>query len=295
MRIAEAAAPDAVVAARASVGAQYDYEAAEHVMGDYPAVGAGGRRDFATMKVERARLALARLPAGSRVLDLGCGGGATTRAMAAAHPDLVVCGCDFSRRAVGIARRFGGSIPYAVGDATALPYADGSFGAVVFYDLLEHIPNADRCLDEIYRVLRPGGFLAATVPVEGQPGTFEWLRWKLGWQADLKAIAKGHVQRFTNRGLRALLQQHGLRPVRWRYSFHLLGQAWDFWYYYAQAQWGGVPGIPTADPPTPLRRVRWRLMARAFGVLQRIAYWESHLLARVPLAMAVDCICRKAR
>jgi SAM-dependent methyltransferase len=281
--------------AKLGPGAEYDYEAAEHVMGDYPAVGAGGRRDYAAMKVERALAALSGLPPGSRLLEVGCGAGATTRAMAGARPDLVIHGCDLSRTAIRTALAFGGGIPYVVASATALPYADASFQAVVFYDVLEHIPDADRSLAEVFRVLRPGGLLAATVPAEGQPGTFEWLRWKLGWHADLKAHAKGHVQRFTYSGLRAMLRRHGLRPVRWQYSFHLLGQVWDFWYYYARERWGGDPGMPTAASPTVARRLRWYLLGRGFGLLQRLGYWESRLLARIPLALTVDFACRKVR
>jgi SAM-dependent methyltransferase len=245
------------------------------------------------MKVERALATLAGLAPGSRVLEVGCGGGATTRAMVAARPDLVFHACDLSRTAIRTARARGGDVPYIVASINDLPYGDASFDAVVFYDVLEHIPDADLSLDEIYRVLRPGGLLAATVPTEGQPGTFEWLRWKLGWHDDLKAYAKGHVQRFTYRGLRAMLRRHGLRPVRWQYSFHILGQAWDFWYYYAQDRWGGDPGMPTSATPTMGRRIRWRLLGRSFGLLQRVGYWESRLFARVPMGLTVDFACRK--
>jgi SAM-dependent methyltransferase len=193
---------------------------------------------------------------------------------------------------MAVARQFGGA-GYSVADATALPFATASLDAVVFYDVLEHIPDAEGCLAEVARVLRPGGLLAATVPVEGQPGTFEWLRWRLGWHADLKAVARGHVHRFRDTSLRAMLCRHGLRPVRWHYSFHLLGQVWDFWYYYAERRWGGVPGAPTTAPATPARRLRWGLLRAVFGPLQRAAYWESRLLARVAPAMAVDFACRK--
>jgi ubiquinone/menaquinone biosynthesis C-methylase UbiE len=285
--------PNAVEQAETDLGpgASYDYEAAEHVMGGYS--GADGRRDYAAMKVERAMSALAGLAPGSKVLEVGCGAGGTTRAMVAARPDLAIHACDLSRTAIRTAQAMGGSIPYVVASVNDLPYEDGSFDAVVFYDVLEHIPDASRSLDEISRVLRPGGLLAATVPAEGQPGTFEWLRWKLGWRADMKAYAKGPVQRFTYRSLRNMLRRHGLRPIRWQYSFHLLGQAWDFWYYYAQERWGGDPGTPTAEAPTAIRRLRWRLLGKGFGLLQRLGYWESRLLARVPVAMAVDFACMK--
>jgi hypothetical protein len=51
--------------------------------------------------------------------------------------------------------------------------------------------------------------------------------------------------------------------------------------------------MPTDAPPTAARRIRWRLLGRAFGLLQRLGYWESRLMARVPLAMVVDLACRK--
>ena len=85
-----------------------------------------------------------------------------------------------------------------------------------------------------------------------------------------------------------MLRRHGLRPVRWQYSFHLLGQLWDFWYYYAQERWGGDPGMPTSARPTLPRRLRWRLVGRSFGLLQRLGYWESRLLRARPVALSVD-------
>ena len=55
------------------------------------------------------------------------------------------------------------------GSATSLPFADGVFGTVVSNCVIEHIPDVDRTLAEISRVLRPGGTFATTLPSEHYP------------------------------------------------------------------------------------------------------------------------------
>src|SRR3954467_8292772 len=50
------------------------------------------------------------------------------------------------------------------GDALALPFADGEFDRVVASEVLEHIPADIQAIQELVRVLRPGGTMAVTVP-----------------------------------------------------------------------------------------------------------------------------------
>lgn len=51
-----------------------------------------------------------------------------------------------------------------VGDALRLPYADNSFDVVLMSEILEHVPTDEAAIDEMARVLRPGGLAAVTVP-----------------------------------------------------------------------------------------------------------------------------------
>ena len=86
-----------------------------------------------------------------RVLDAGCGDGVFARAVAA--PDVV--GIDNAPAMVERARSRG--VDARLGDIQELPFEDGAFDVVVSNWVLYHLPDLDRGLAEIARVLRPGG------------------------------------------------------------------------------------------------------------------------------------------
>lgn len=97
-----------------------------------------------------------------RILDAGCGTGGMLDQYKTL-PDLEVTGVDFSPEALSFSHKRGHS-RLAGGDLTCLPFRSGSFDVVSALDVIEHIPDDSRAVDEIVRVLRPGGILVATVP-----------------------------------------------------------------------------------------------------------------------------------
>lgn len=106
---------------------------------------------------EHALLALHEAAPG-RILDVGCGTGEF--AQRAAHIlGLEVAGVDQSQRMVELTRARG--IEAVVGDAHELPFAEDEFDAVTALWMLYHLPDLDRGLSEIARVLRPGGRLVS--------------------------------------------------------------------------------------------------------------------------------------
>ncbi len=101
---------------------------------------------------------------GDDVLEIGPGFGATTRLLVRRAPRLSVLELseDYCRR---LRAELGQTVAVTQGDATAMPYEDGRFSAVVCFTMLHHLdPSAlqDRAFSEVARVLRPGGCFAGT-------------------------------------------------------------------------------------------------------------------------------------
>jgi SAM-dependent methyltransferase len=106
-------------------------------------------------------------PAGKDVVDIGCGGGALVRDLAAGGARVI--GIEISDAQLATAReRDGGSgAAYLVGRAQALPLADASVDLAVFMRALHHVAPADlpAALREARRVLRPGGAVYVAEPL----------------------------------------------------------------------------------------------------------------------------------
>jgi ubiquinone/menaquinone biosynthesis C-methylase UbiE len=104
---------------------------------------------------------------GKSALDVGCGDGKFTRALAKCFE--IVDGIDVNEKKVVEAQKAaeaaGLSIQFRVGSGKAMPYPDGSFDVVVFSNSLHHITDLDRALREAGRVLVPNGLLYIMEPV----------------------------------------------------------------------------------------------------------------------------------
>jgi ubiquinone/menaquinone biosynthesis C-methylase UbiE len=99
------------------------------------------------------------------VLDVGCGGGAAIRDMASMYPNAKLYGIDYSKDMVLLARKVNkglmekGRIEVSQGSVSSLPFSDNTFDLVTAFEAYYFWPDIDRDLQEIKRVLRPGGTL----------------------------------------------------------------------------------------------------------------------------------------
>jgi len=159
------------------------------------------------------------LVAGDRMLDLGCGGG--RHAFEAHRRGAHVVALDRSATEtsgvaglLGAMREAGEAPTIALGtavggDASTLPFPDGTFDRVVAAEVLEHLDDDTTAMAELARVLRPGGTLAVTVP-RWFP---ERVCWALADDYHAPAVPGGHVRIYRAAQLARRLEATGLKAT----------------------------------------------------------------------------------
>lgn len=122
-------------------------------------------------------------------VDLGCGGGLLSVALAA-HGERVI-GVDTSAASLAVARdaarRFGRACVFVRGDVCDVPLADASADLVALSDVIEHVADKRRVLAEAARLVRPGGLVYVNTLASG-------------WRARLLAVEVAERLGYVPRG-----------------------------------------------------------------------------------------------
>lgn len=139
-----------------------------------------------------------------RLLDVGFGAGSFLEA--AARNNWQACGVEVSQTAVEHVRERGFEV--YCGELREAGYPDDHFDVIVASEVLEHVPAPLALLEDIARVLRPGGLLWATTPHgRGISARVLGLEWSI-------VCPPEHLQLFSLSGIRGLLSGAGFRNVR---------------------------------------------------------------------------------
>ncbi len=180
--------------------------------------------DPTSFRLRRAYEAVAALPEGARVLEVGAGAGQFIRAIKKKFPALECHGSDISHEALERARKSRDGVVYDLTAPEHLPYADGSIDAVLILDVVEHVSDPAGLLAEVRRVLAPQGILYCFVPCEGDVLSIWNLLDHFGLKKNLTRRFAGHINYFSRKSLAQLFEQQGFAAERVRYSEHLFGQ-----------------------------------------------------------------------
>jgi SAM-dependent methyltransferase len=207
-----------------------------------------------------------------RVLVLGCGAGRYVRALKRIRPDLSVVGCDLSLAALREASELDPNGSHVTLDASLLPFKDRSINGIVFFDLLEHVPEYKRMISEIQRVLSLGGVLHFYTPLEDQPGSLYRIL-KSSSRLPLRTWKQdhvGHINFFTSDDVIHDVWDSGLEVSDLKYGFHPFGQIHDLVDYWQRERNIGSTGL------LPISVVR--IISRGtFFFTWRLSYLEDRL------------------
>jgi ubiquinone/menaquinone biosynthesis C-methylase UbiE len=142
--------------ARLSTIRDFEYAGWETAASHYEQLFAGATKPYVDPLLEAVRAS-----PGVRLLDVACGPGiATSRARAAG---AIATGVDFSPAMIGVARSSHPDIDFIEADATALPFDDDAFDAVISNFGVHHFEDPERSLRQFERVAKPLGRVAFTL------------------------------------------------------------------------------------------------------------------------------------
>jgi len=201
-----------------------------------------------------------------RVLDLGCGVGNN---LAALKRYGETWGADSSPRALEYCRRdFRGRLDEVI-LPDRVPYPDDTFDLIVMFDVLEHVADDLAAARRVFRLLRPGGLLALTVPA-------------LRWLWSRHDVEHHHQRRYHRPELRRVLREAGFEVLKLSYMNCFL-----------------LPAMAAARLLLPAKVTSARDLSAgarpAARILEAVFASERHLLkiANLPVGGSLVAICRR--
>jgi SAM-dependent methyltransferase len=189
-----------------------------------PEVPASSGLDRAQRMAGMLSLALRGVSAPACILDVGCGDGMAAGIAAQHNPGHRMIGLDWSAGSLRRARRLGLAVVRAGVDRPGLPVASQAADVVIMSELIEHLVDTDSALDEVHRVLKPGGSLLLSTPnlaawynrglvALGVQPVFSEVSLRGVYGRPGSQVA-GHLHLFTRRALVQLLEARGFGRVR---------------------------------------------------------------------------------
>ena len=197
-------------------------------------------------------------------LHLECAAGVGSLSLSLAHKGYIIVAADLSLRSLRVlaaraaSASVGERILPVVADITSLPFAGEAFASATCAETLEHIPDHEKAVAELARVLGSGAWLVGTVPA----GIGQWSDWD-EWA--------GHLRRYSAAEMRGILKNADLVPEVVVWGWPLLRLYDEFFLKRVNRRRldhnGEVDNDPTLSAVSGLGRTRWlvALVRTLFG------------------------------
>ena len=163
------------------------------------------------------------------------------------------------------------------GDGERVPFADGDFDIVLCTETLEHVPDDRLILQELLRVLKPGGTLVISVPDEYS----ERILWKMSYR--YRNTPGGHVRIYRRNDIKRLIGESGARPYAIEFRHSLEAVRWIV-HSTIDKEWG--------KPGRISRFLRWLLDTPSHRNWRGLAWFDE--LANHALPKSIVIYGRKA-
>lgn len=231
-------------------------------------------KDFPSLKFNYI-LKLLKKKSDVSVLEVGSGEGKVLKTLHHYNQSLKLYGCDI------VKEKSKGPHKFDLIKGKELPYKNNSFDIVLIVDCLEHVPQYQKYLEEINRILKKDGIFHCFVPCEGELfSTYSFYKFILG--KNLYYKTKNHSNQFKKKMLVNDFKKH-FKIKRINYSYHLLGHFMDATLFaltlnkkIAKLFWN-----ENKYYNTKAKSLKGKLLNKLLSFANTIAYYESTLFKNV--------------
>jgi SAM-dependent methyltransferase len=210
-------------------------------------------------------------PSGGLILDIGCSSGHMLQLLRQELPESRLLGADYVSGPLTKLSRQLSSVPFLQCDLTACPLEDASVDAIIALNVLEHIPDDEKAIGEMFRVLKPRG--KAIVEVPAGPGLYDIYDRQLLHHRRYQMT--NLISRFERSGFRIVEKSHlgfFLYPAFW------LVKKWNRRY------------LTSSDEEQRRRVVASIRTARTSPLMTALMECEAQLRTHLPFPFGIRCL-----
>lgn len=122
------------------------------------------------------------------ILEVGGGQSGLTRLL---YPRARITNLDMDPSFASAPCNLQDGVRFVCGDVTSLQFASASFDAITMFDVIEHVPDDEKAISEVLRVLKPGGYVLVSVPNEN---------WRFPYYSIMKNVCPSEEEKFAEWG-----------------------------------------------------------------------------------------------